>query len=188
MEYDPHTGTSKDYFATVQTKMHWAAHGHTAAEVIALRANATAPRMGLTNWPGAGKGSLIRKADVVIAKNYLNEQELDSLNRIVNAYIELAELQAQARRIMHMRDWAQRLDDFLKMTERDVLSHAGKVSAAVAQTKAQVEFEQYKIQQLAAPSSAERDFEEAIAKPVKAIAGKAKPSMVRRKSGERGKT
>ena len=169
IDYDPATDASQVFFATVQNKMHWAAHGHTAAELITLRANSRAPNMGLTSWAGASKGGAIRKADVGVAKNYLNEEELGTLNCIVNAYIEIAELQAQARRPMTMRDWVTRLDDFLRLTEREVLTHAGKVAAEVAQAKAEVEFTAFRQALLATPSAAERDFESAIARPVKVI-------------------
>ena len=106
IDYDPHTEASQLFFATVQNKMHWAAHGHTAAELIALRADAAQPNMGLTSWTAASKGGPVRKADVSVAKNYLNAEELDVLNRIVTAYIEVAELQAQALHPMTMRYWA----------------------------------------------------------------------------------
>lgn len=185
IDYDPAAEASQQFFATVQNKMHWAAHGHTAAELIALRADATAPNMGLTSWAGASKGGAIRKADVSVAKNYLNEEELGTLNRIVNAYIEIAELQAQARRPMTMRDWITRLDDFLRMTEREVLTHAGKIAAEVAQAKAEAEFAVFRQQQLAAPSRAERDFEAAIAQPVKQIEKTRKPPRLPiKKKGE----
>ncbi len=169
IDYDPSAEASQLFFATVQNKMHWAAHGHTAAELIGMRADAKAPNMGLTTWAESSKGGAIRKADVGVAKNYLNEEELGTLNRIVNAYIEIAELQAQARRPMTMRDWVARLDDFLRMTEREVLAHAGKVAAEVAQAKADAEFETYRQQRLAAASRAEQDFEAAIGQPVKRI-------------------
>jgi hypothetical protein len=178
IDYDPSAESSQVFFATVQNKMHWAAHGHTAAELIDMRANAKAANMGLTNWTGSSKGGAIRKADVSIAKNYLNEDELGTLNRIVNAYIEIAELQAQARRPMTMRDWVRRLDEFLRLTERDVLTHAGKVAAEVAQAKAEAEFEVFRQRQLAAPSRAEQDFEDAIGKPVKVIEKGRKPARL----------
>lgn len=185
IDYDPSIETSQQFFATVQNKMHWAAHGHTAAELIALRADAKSPNMGLTSWTGASKGGAIRKADVSVAKNYLNEEELGTLNRIVNAYIEIAELQAQARRPMTMRDWTARLDDFLRMAEREVLTHAGKVAAEVAQAKAEAEFAVFRQQQLAAPSRAEADFEAAIAQPVKRIEKTRKPARLpAKKKGE----
>jgi hypothetical protein len=186
VDYDPSAEASQQFFATVQNKMHWAAHGHTAAELIALRADSAAPNMGLTSWAGASRGGVIRKADVGVAKNYLDEEELGTLNRIVNAYIEIAELQAQARRPMTMRDWIARLDDFLRMTERHVLTHAGKVAAEVAQARAEAEFELYRQRQLAAPSRAEQDFEAAVAKPVK-IADKARKTakLAAKKKGSR---
>jgi hypothetical protein len=111
LDYDPHTETSQQFFATVQNKMHWAAHGHTAAELISLRADAQAPNMGLTSWAASNKGGPVRRTDVGIAKNYLNSDELDTLNRMVTAYIEVAELQAQAHQPMAMRDWAVELDN-----------------------------------------------------------------------------
>jgi hypothetical protein len=175
VDYDASAEASQRFFATVQNKMHWAAHGHTAAELIAARTDAGAPNMGLTTWAGAAKGGAIRKADVGVAKNYLNEAELDTLNRIVNAYIEIAELQARARRPMTMADWIVRLDDFLRMTEREVLTHAGKVAAEVAQAQAEMEYARYHQRQLAMPSRAEEDFEaalDAVEKPVKIAAKK----------------
>lgn len=162
IDYDPSAEASQRFFATVQNKMHWAAHGHTAAELIALRADGAAPNAGLTNWANASRGGPVRKADMLVAKNYLNEEELATLNRIVSAYIDIAELQAQARRPMTMADWIVRLDDFLRMTEREVLSHAGKVSAEVAQAKAEQAFEIYRERSLQAPSRVEQDFEMAM--------------------------
>ncbi|GKT10981.1 RhuM family protein [Desulforhabdus sp. TSK] len=112
IDYDPNTDISRRFFATIQNKMHWAAHGHTAAEVIAGRADASLPNMGLTNW----EGDKPRKPDVAIAKNYLSEKELEILNRIVTFYLEFAELQALDRKPMYMRDWIAKLDDFLKLS------------------------------------------------------------------------
>lgn len=169
IDYDPHTETSQHLFATVQNKMHWAAHGHTAAELIVQRVDAQAPNMGLTSWAGASKGARVRKTDVGIAKNYLNAEELDTLNRMVTAYVEVAELQAQARQPMTMRDWAVELDNFLRMTRKDILTHAGKVSAEVALAKAQQAYAQYQQQTRNLPSPVESDFEAAIAQPVKQI-------------------
>lgn len=166
IDYNATGETSKLFFATVQNKMHWAAHGMTAAELIAARANSDAKNMGLSNWGNAAKGGSLRKADVVIAKNYLNETELASLNRIVNAYIEVAELQAKARKPMTMADWIVRLDDFLRMTEQDVLTHAGKITAEAARLKAEITFDAYQSRLMHAPSQAERDFEVAITKPI----------------------
>ncbi|MEO5829744.1 MAG: RhuM family protein, partial [Rhodanobacter sp.] len=163
------TETSQHLFATVPNKMHWAAHGHTAAELIVQRVDAQAPNMGLTSWAGADKGTRVRKADIGIAKNYLNAEELDTLNRMVTAYIEVAELQAQARQPMTMRDWAVELDNFLRMTRKDILTHAGKVSAEAALAKAQQAYAQYQQQTRNLPSPVESDFEAAIAQPVKRI-------------------
>lgn len=134
IDYDPAADASKLFFQTVQNKMHWAAHGHTAAEVIATRVSAAKPHMGLTNWKNAPSGS-VRKPDVTIAKNYLTEDELKALNLIVSAYLDFAELQATSRRPMHMRDWIAKLDDFLKLSERNILTHAGKISHDTARPK-----------------------------------------------------
>ncbi|MBI5437385.1 MAG: virulence RhuM family protein [Nitrosomonadales bacterium] len=169
IDYDPSAEASQLFFATMQNKMHWAAHGHTAAELISMRADAAAPNMGLTSWAGASKGAVVRKADVSVAKNYLNEEELGTLNRIVNVYLELAELQAQGRREMTMSAWIAKLDDFLRLSDRDVLTHARKISAELAQAKAEAEFGIFQQQQLSAPSRAEQDFEAAIGKQVKAV-------------------
>lgn len=162
IDYDPRADISQEFFKVVQNKMHWASHGHTAAEIIAERADASQPNMGMTNWAGGS----IRKADAEIAKNYLRQDELDVLNRMVTAYLELAELQALNRQPMYMRDWVARLDDFLRMTGRDILTHAGTVSHEQALEKARQEYEKYHQQILAAPSRAEKDFMEA-AKDVK---------------------
>lgn len=169
IDYDPNAESSKQFFATVQNKMHWAAHGHTAAEMIALRADATNSNMGLMTWASAPQGDAVRKADVSIAKNYLNEEELNVLNRIVNAYLELAEVQALDRKPMTMAQWITRLDDFVRLSGREILTHAGRISADVAQAKAEAEFEIYQQRQLSSPSQAERDFEAAINKEVQAI-------------------
>jgi len=155
IDYDPSTEASERFFATVQNKMHWAAHGHTAAEIIADRADATRPTMGLTSW----SGGRVRKTDVTIAKNYLAADELDALNRIVTAYLEFAELQAKNRRPMYMRDWIVKLDDFLRLSERDILTHAGRVSHEVAAAKAEGEFEKFQVRQVAQPTQVEKQFE-----------------------------
>lgn len=128
IDYDASVEASQLFFKTIQNKMHWAAHGHTAAELIAERANATEPNMGLTSWTIARP----RKADVTVAKNYLSAGELEALNRIVTAYLEFAELQAIRRKPMHMADWIQKLDDFLKLADHAILDHAGKISAEIA--------------------------------------------------------
>jgi len=160
IDYDPSADTSQQFFATVQNKMHWAAHGHTAAEVIARRADAGRPHMGLTSWQGPRP----RKTDAEIAKNYLTADELDTLNRIVTLYLDFAELQALNRKSMNMADWIQKLDDFLRISERDILTHAGKVSNDAALKKAHLEYEKYRQALLDAPSPVEQHFAEAISK------------------------
>ena len=158
IDYDPRTEVSKRFFATVQNKMHWAVHGQTAAEVIVARADATRPNMGLTSW----SGDRPLKEDVIIAKNYLGEDELDKLNRIVTAYLEFAELQAMNRKPMYMEDWIGKLDDFLALSDREVLDHAGKVSHDNAVAKARREYERFSAKRRKLPSPVERHFEEAV--------------------------
>jgi hypothetical protein len=140
IDYDPDVETSHRFFATVQNKMHWAAHGHTAAEIVAGRADAAKPNMGLTAW----LGSRPSVADIEVAKNYLGQEELDALNRIVTVYLEFAELQALQRRPMHMRDWIATLDDFLRLSGREILSHAGSVSHDEAIARARQEYDKYR--------------------------------------------
>lgn len=158
IDYNPSVESSQQFFATLQNKMHWAAHGHTAAEVIAVRADATKPNMGLTNWTGEAP----RKADVVIAKNYLDKDELDALNRIVTAYLEFAELQALNHKVMYMADWITKLDDFLKLSDREIIRHAGSISHEEATGKAEREYEQFVRDRAALPSPVEKHFEEAL--------------------------
>lgn len=158
IDYDPTEEASQRFFATVQNKMHWATHGQTAAEVISQRADATQPNMGLTSWAG----SRPRKEDAAIAKNYLNPDELDILNRIVAGYLEFAELQARNRKPMTMQNWIGKLDDFLRLGERDILTHAGRITHQEALAKAVQEYEKFRKQQLEEPSRAELDFEQAI--------------------------
>ena len=161
VDYTPNTEMSQQFFATVQNKMHWAAHGQTAAEVIHARVNAGQPFMGLqTTRPGG----IIRKEDVSIAKNYLDGQELDTLNRIVNAYIEFAELRALQRKVMTMRDWITKLDEFLKLSEHELLDHAGKISAEQAKMKAELEYERYRVFLDSQPRLVDLDFEKAASK------------------------
>ncbi len=158
IDYGPAEEASQLFFATVQNKMHWAAHGQTAAEVIVERADAGKANMGLTSWAG----SQPRKEDAAIAKNYLNAEELDTLNRIVNGYLEFAELQARSRKPMYMKNWIAKLDDFLRLGERDILTHAGNVSHQEALDKAEQEYDKFRKQQLAVPSRVELDFDQAI--------------------------
>ncbi len=170
VDYTPDTEMSRKFFATVQNKMHWATHGQTAAEVIHARADAGKPLMGLKS---TRPGGIVRREDVAIAKNYLNEHELGVLNRIVNAYLEFAELQARRRRVMMMRDWIAKLDEFLTISDFELLDHAGKVSHEAALAKAEAEYEKFRRLEDAKPSPVEKDFQEAIEK-VKQLENKAK--------------
>ncbi|MDD2364695.1 MAG: virulence RhuM family protein [Desulfuromonadaceae bacterium] len=154
IDYSPSAEASRQFFATIQNKMHWASHGKTAAEIIHHRADAGKPNMGMTNW----HRDTPRKADSEIAKNYLNEQELEILNRIVTAYLEFAELQALSRKPMYMTDWIAKLDDFLKLSGREILKHGGIISHEEAMVKAHVEYERYRAEQLLDPTHVELDF------------------------------
>jgi hypothetical protein len=158
VDYTPNTEVSQQFFATVQNKMHWAAHGQTAAEVIHSRVDAEKPFMGLQ---ATRPGGIIRKEDVSIAKNYLDGEELDTLNRIVTAYIEFAELRALQRKVMTMRDWITKLDEFLKLSEHELLDHAGKISAEQAKLKAELEYERYRVFLDSQPRLVDSDFEKA---------------------------
>ena len=160
IDYDPAEEASQRFFATVQNKMHCAAHGNTAAEVVHARADASRPNMGMTNWLGEKP----RKDEAAIAKNYLVPEELDVLNRIVNLYLEFAELQALNRKPMTMQGWIAKLDEYLRLSEREILQHAGKISHEEALQKAELEFEKYRAGQLTQTSRVERDFEEAVKK------------------------
>ena len=140
IDYDPRTETTQHFFKTVQNKMHFAAHGHTAAEVIYDRANAENDFMGLTTW----RGALPTKQEAEIAKNYLSEEEVDMLNRIVNLYLDFAELQAKSHVPMYMKDWIKKLDDFLTLSGKELLTHAGSISAEVAKLKADTEYEKFR--------------------------------------------
>lgn len=157
VDYDPRSEISTEFFKQVQNQMHWAAHGHTAAELIYQRADAAQPQMGVTNFPG----NRLLKRDVEVAKNYLSETELDLLNRIVTAYLEVAELQALNRTPLTMKGWIERLRQFLTMTGRELLTHAGKISHEQAVQKAHEEYEKYKKQILSEPTEVEKDFVEA---------------------------
>lgn len=154
IDYDPKLEISIQFFQTVQNKMHWAAHGHTAAEIIYQRIDAQKPNLGLTHI----KGTKPTKQEIEIAKNYLNAEELNVLNRMVTAYLELAELQALNRKPMYMKDWIERLDDFLRMTGNDILQHAGTISHQQALKKANAEYEKYKEQTKNELTEAEKHF------------------------------
>ncbi|NLU24057.1 MAG: virulence RhuM family protein [Clostridiales bacterium] len=146
LDYDRTAKTTKDFFAKVQNKMHFAVHGHTAAEVIYERADADKPHMGLTSWKDAPDGKII-KSDVSVAKNYLTEDELHSLQLIVSAYLDLAEDRARRHIPMTMEDWTKRLDIFLTAADREILMDAGKITAEIARAHAESEFERYRIVQ-----------------------------------------
>lgn len=139
IDYDPRSEASKQFFASVQNKMHYAAHGHTAAEIIYNRADFAKDFMGLTSW----SGRIPQKSDAEIAKNYLNTDEIDILNRIVSLYLDFAELQAIDKRPMYMKDWLNKLDDFLRLSGKELLNHAGSISAEVAKLKAHTEHDRF---------------------------------------------
>lgn len=160
VDYNKDAPTTKAFFAKVQNKLHYAIHGHTAAELIRKRANSSEPHMGLTSWASAPEGKIL-KTDVAVAKNYLTKDELDSLGRIVNAYLELAEDRARRKIPMSMEDWSKRLDAFLEFDDREVLQNSGKISAQLAQTHAESEFEKYRMVQ---DRLFESDFDKAVKK------------------------
>lgn len=154
IDYDATTSLAVDFFKTIQNKMHWAAHGHTAAEIIYQRVDAGKPHLGLTNY----KGSQPTKQETEIAKNYLTTDELDILNRMVTAFLEIAEIQAISRQVMYMRDWVERLDGFLKLTNKNILDNAGSISHHDAIVKAHQAYESYKEKTKNDLSQVENDF------------------------------
>ncbi|MBP9943084.1 MAG: virulence RhuM family protein [Desulfomicrobium sp.] len=158
VDYDAQAPISQEFFATVQNKLHWAITGQTAAEIVARRADADTPNMGLTSW----KGAKVRKADVHVAKNYLNEEELRGLNRIVTMYLDYAEDQAERHVPMHMRDWVERLDGFLRFNGREVLDNAGSISAALAKARAERQYELFEERRRTEEASLEGDFDKAV--------------------------
>ena len=172
LDYDSSATATKRFFAAIQNKMHYAIHGQTAAEVIVDRADHQKKQMGLTSWDGVPEGK-IHKYDVVIAKNYLSEYELAQMQRIVSAYLDMAEMQAIRKIPMTMADWEERLSGFLKLWDRNILQDAGKVSAEIAKAHAESEFEKYRIVQ-------DRLFESDFDKQVKALEKK----LTKRGGGE----
>ncbi len=158
IDYDPTQEVSLLFFKTVQNKVHWAITGQTAAEIVHGRVDAAKPTLGLTNW----RGAVIRKPDVVIAKNYLTEPELAALNNLVEQYLIFAQGQAMRRVAMHMADWIKKLDAFLTLNERDILTHAGRISHEMAQAKAELEYDKYKVLTDAAPRPVDADFDTAV--------------------------
>lgn len=165
IDYDPKSESSILFFKTVQNKMHWAAHGNTAAELIYKRISAEKPFLGLTSF----EGNQPQKDEIAIAKNYLDEEELNLLNRMVTAYLEVAELQALNRKPMYMKDWIERLNDFLKMTGNDILTNAGKISHQQMLEKAQQEYAKYKEKIKNHLSAVEEDFIRQIEQTAKQI-------------------
>jgi hypothetical protein len=180
VDYDVTAQATKRFFATVQNKLHWAIHGQTAAEVIVARADATKEHMGLHTWTDAPHGK-IQKFDVVVAKNYLTEDELAQLSRLVNAYLDVAESMAQRKIPMTMQDWETRLNRFLAATDREVLQDAGKVTAEIAKAHAETEFEKYRIVQ---DHLFESDFDRMVAETKRLCDGTSSPP---RQSSRRNK-
>ncbi|TXD34234.1 virulence RhuM family protein [Lujinxingia vulgaris] len=164
VDYDKNAAMTKTFFKTVQNKLHWAVTGKTAAEIIAERADADKPSMGLTTWKNAPEGKVIKK-DVSVAKNYLIETEIKELERIVSMYLDYAENQAARQRPMKMADWIKKLDAFLEFNEYEVLTNAGKVSARVAKALAEEEYSKFRVRQ-------DREFESDFEREVKRVRGK----------------
>ena len=158
IDYNPSAESSVAFFKQVQNKMHWAAHKHTAAEIIYERADSDKQNMGLTSW----NGKQIKKTDVEIAKNYLSEKELDALNKIVTAYLDIAEVRALDHEPMYMKDWLETIDDYLKMTRREILSTAGRISHEQALDKAHEEYKKFKAKERDQISLVEKHFLESI--------------------------
>ena len=158
IDYNPKAESSILFFKQVQNKMHWAAHKHTAAEVIYQRADAEKENMGLTSW----RGERIHKSDVEVAKNYLSEKELDALNKIVTAYLDIAEVHALNQEPMYMKDWLETIDDYLQMTRRDILDTKGRVTHKQAIEKAHAEYKKYLVKQDKLPSPVEQHFIESL--------------------------
>ncbi|TGL18570.1 hydroxyacid dehydrogenase [Leptospira bourretii] len=158
VDYDPTQETSIQFFKTVQNKMHWAITGNTAAEIIANRADSDKPNMGLTNW----RGAVVRKQDVGIAKNYLNEEELSALNNLVEQYLVFAEGQAMRRIPMYMNDWIEKLHGFLSLNDRNILNHAGTISHELALEKAEGHYEKYSQKRIRESDQREGEFEKVV--------------------------
>jgi len=159
IDYDPKADTTLAFFKTVQNKLHWAITGHTAAELIAERVNARKPNMGLTSW----KGAKVRKGDVTVAKNYLNEEEIRNLNRIITMYLDYAEVQAERKQPIYMKDWVQKLDAFLQFNEREILTGSGQVSMEVAKKLALEEYVKFSRRRLKEDDEeAEAEFERTV--------------------------
>jgi hypothetical protein len=185
IDYDPHANLTQNFFATVQNKLHWAIHGLTAAELVQKRADASRPAMGLKTWKNAPHGP-IRKADVMVAKNYLGREEIEELNRVVTMYLDYAEDQARKHAAMHMADWIKKLDAFLAFNERNILTHAGTVSHELAEAHARTQYELYDARRLALEASQHTsDFDRSVVEKMKqlkdALPSLAKPKRTPRK-------
>lgn len=170
IDYDPTQEVSLQFFKTVQNKIHWAITGQTAAEIVHERVDAAKPNLGLTNW----RGAVVRKHDVVIAKNYLSEPELEALNNLVEQYLIFAQGQAMRRVPMHMADWIEKLNGFLTLNDRDILTHAGRISHEMAQAKAELEYDKFKALAASAPRPVDADFEQ-VTKDLKKLPRSKKP-------------
>jgi hypothetical protein len=160
IDYDPNADITLEFFATVQNKLHYAVHGHTAAELITQRADADKPNMGLTSW----QGKKVRKTDVAIAKNYLSESELKSLNRIVTMYLDYAEDQAERHKPVTMNKWKEKLDAFLTFNRRDILNNPGKVSTEVSKQLAEEEYDKFRVKRMAVEAKQPDEFDKVIKK------------------------
>jgi len=184
VDYDPKSEASTRFFQTVQNKMHYAAHGKTAAEVIHARADSRKDHMGLTHWDGERLGKPPRKTDATVAKNYLTEAEIEPLNRVTVAYLEFAELQASNRVPMHMADWIAKLDEFLRLAGSGVLAGAGRISHATAMAKVDAEFPRWDQRRIEAPSPVEAHFAASLASAIgetKAIAAAKKTTAAEKR-------
>jgi hypothetical protein len=170
-DYDERAEITQDFFAMAQNKLHWGIHGHTAAELIAERADAAKPNMGLNTW----SGSRVRKHHVHVAKNYLNEEEMGLLNLIVTQYLDFAEFQARTRKVMYMRDWVRKLDDFLRVNDREVLQGFGKVSAQLARELADGEYEKFQEHER---KTADAKAAQELAATIKALEKQAKQALL----------
>lgn len=168
IDYDPKQTVTQNFFATVQNKIHFSVHGHTASELIYERVNSGKPFVGLTVWEGLRP----KKRDAKIAKNYLTEDEIKILNKIVNMYLEFAELQAMNKTPMYMKDWIDKLDDFLKVSNREILKNRGKITSKLAKEKAEIEFDKYKEKTKNGLSEVEQHFLENLEKNIKKIKNK----------------
>ncbi|MCD4692926.1 MAG: virulence RhuM family protein [Calditrichales bacterium] len=178
IDYDPTLDTSITFFKTVQNKMHWAITGKTAAEIVNERADASKPNMGMTNW----RGDKVRKQDVAIAKNYLNEKELLTLNNLVEQYLVFAEGQAMRRIPMTMQSWIEKLNGFLQLNDRNILTHSGAVSLELAAGKAEDEYEKFNVKRISEKDKTDSDFDKTVKK-----LDAAKKKLPRKKPGKGNK-